>query len=249
MSMAYLSDHQIIDMHKTVFINPEVPYIYLPHSDYNMLMTILKGLYGDTIDCTSDHCKFHQTCDNVDLKNGIFNFTLKDSVNEFTFDLGKEYLLIDGHIFNEDNTCYYAIFKHMNDELISDWYIGNIFMDKYYIVYDMTPVEEFDKDYNQIGFGLKSTVIEVGKEHYDPMYTYYWPENKTLDMSHVMPPYPNPYDSSNYEKREKMRERGEWPNPDYNPPDPIGWMQQHIQFVLILGGSLSLLFLICIVCF
>ena len=134
--------------------------------------------------------------------------------------------------------------------MLSDWYIGNSFMNKYYTVYDMTPSDEFDKDYNQIGFGIKSSEIEIGKEHYDPMYNYYWPENKTLDMSHEVPPYPNPYDTANYQTRVDMRERGEWPNPDPSPdPDPVGWMQQHLLIVLLVGGVLSLLFLVCIMCF
>lgn len=60
---------------------------------------------------------------------------------QYDLTLSTEDLLIDGsQIGNDRGDCYLAIFRsqlyHGNNQT---WVFGNIFMEKYYMVYDMTP--------------------------------------------------------------------------------------------------------------
>jgi hypothetical protein len=54
---------------------------------------------------------------------------------------------VSGTEFNDvEDSCYIAIFKNtgaLNDGLApKTWYVGNIFMKEYYVVFDMTPKDE-----------------------------------------------------------------------------------------------------------
>ena len=63
--------------------------------------------------------------------------------------------------------------------------IGNIFMKKYYVVYDMSPLEH-DKNWIQIGIGEQNFDFLAGSQHYDPSSQIFSPEDKSLDSSKVM---------------------------------------------------------------
>ena len=43
----------------------------------------------------------------------------------------------------------------MND-IQQTWYLGNLFMKKYYTAFDMTPNELYSKNYLHIGIGLQA---------------------------------------------------------------------------------------------
>jgi len=51
------------------------------------------------------------------------------------------------------NNCYVGVFRSLNANQ-ETWYLGNLFMNKYYVVYDMTPYDEQGKDYIQVGIAL-----------------------------------------------------------------------------------------------
>jgi hypothetical protein len=50
-----------------------------------------------------------------------------------------------------------AVFKNSgavnSGNAAKTWYVGNIFMKEYYVVFDMTPKDERDQDYIQVGIG------------------------------------------------------------------------------------------------
>lgn len=61
-----------------------------------------------------------------------------------------------------------SIFKS-NDDLPQDkWYLGNIFMKKYYMAFDMSPYEERNQNYLQVGIGELAAADYKPKFKWDP---------------------------------------------------------------------------------
>lgn len=55
----------------------------------------------------------------------------------FTFTISEDDMLIEGtRVEDTADTCYIAIFDSGLEQSDSTWYIGGIFMDNYYTVYD-----------------------------------------------------------------------------------------------------------------
>jgi hypothetical protein len=78
---------------------------------------------------------------------------------------------VPGTEFNDvEDSCYLAIFKNtgaVNSGVgANSWYVGNIFMKEYYVVYDMTPRDERNEDFIQVGIGRQNNVNLFGDEHY-----------------------------------------------------------------------------------
>lgn len=94
-----------------------------------------------------------------------------------------------------DDVCYAGIFKSGLSISPNTIFIGNVFMHKYYVVFDMTPYDERDEDYIQIGIGPKFAEPLMGKQQYDPSWEFYWPLEKDMDISENVPPHPDPYDT------------------------------------------------------
>lgn len=74
-------------------------------------------------------------------------------------------MLISGkYLGQSDNTCFLAIFISNGFEVENAWYVGNLFLQKYYVFFDMTPADEHNQDYLQIGIGplnpIKNIVLE-----------------------------------------------------------------------------------------
>lgn len=52
-------------------------------------------------------------------------------------------MFVEGVDFGDStNTCYIPIFYNDRNKDDNTWYLGNLFMHKYYIILDMTPREE-----------------------------------------------------------------------------------------------------------
>jgi len=58
----------------------------------------------------------------------------------------------------------------------------------------MTPYDERNQDYIQIGLGLANTFPEVLRRHYDHASSGYTPEAEALDSSQAAPGAVNAYD-------------------------------------------------------
>jgi len=54
--------------------------------------------------------------------------------------------------------CYIPVFNHGMEgaEESKTVIVGNILLEKYYLIYDMSPLETEGNDYIQIAFGLKN---------------------------------------------------------------------------------------------
>lgn len=72
-------------------------------------------------------------------------FELSDS---YVLDIKLKDLLVNGTDIDDltDARCYIPVFRS-EDTAQDTWYLGNIVMQFYYIVFDMTPVDERSEDY------------------------------------------------------------------------------------------------------
>jgi hypothetical protein len=89
--------------------------------------------------------------------------------------------------------------------------IGNIFMKKYYVVYDMSPLEH-DKNWIQIGIGEQNFDFLAGSQHYDPSSQIFSPEDKLFDSSDVM------------DGRDDIYQDPSYPGNKRDTEDPDGWI-------------------------
>ena len=90
-----------------------------------------------------------------------FSFTLTDQTNgEFTYEVKTEHMLTSGiHFGGTDDQCVIPVFNHgLQDERDKNTvFIGNTFMQEYYVVYDMSTLDGQDLDYIQIGLAKQNT--------------------------------------------------------------------------------------------
>ena len=99
---------------------------------------------------------------------------------------------VDGSLVGDPGSCYYGVFK----SLIADqktWIVGTMLMKEYYTIFDMSPYDEFNQDYIQIGFARKNPMNVVGDTRYDKDALFFSPLNKSMDSSHVIPPWNDSY--------------------------------------------------------
>ena len=112
----------------------------------------MEEVYGETIcDRKNNICKIDKKCKNIDRdhKGGInISFDLDDEISSYKFELEYSDFFNSGIFFGESvssNTCYLVIFKHEAEKFKNVDFnlimIGNIFMRRYYVVYDMSPLE------------------------------------------------------------------------------------------------------------
>lgn len=83
-------------------------------------------------------------------------------------------------------------------------------MKKYYVVYDMSPLEK-GKDYIQVAIGEQNDEFLAGDQHYDAKSPHFWPEDAALDSSGVLAGHSDVYQDPKYLNRLE------------NPEDPDGW--------------------------
>ena len=83
-----------------------------------------------------------------------------------------------------DDTCYLTVFDHGlrggdNEKLII---MGNIFMEQYYVVYDMSPLEH-GADYIQIGLGIQADENLGGAKQYNSASEAFAPVSQIYEVS------------------------------------------------------------------
>jgi len=73
--------------------------------------------------------------------------------------MNNQYSFVPGNLVGDtEDRCYIPIFANTLDEDkdLSTWYLGNIFMKRYYSVFDMSPWSEDGEDYLHVGIGLQA---------------------------------------------------------------------------------------------
>lgn len=109
-------------------------------------------------------CYIKKSCDQVAKTGKTFSFTLwdKEKKNAFNMSWNIDDLLENGEVpWGMPNTCFFPIMKWDNGQSDQDMTLGNLFMDKYYLV--MSNKENYD--------GLEGVFIGIAES--DPEYLDY----------------------------------------------------------------------------
>lgn len=171
-----------------------------------------------------------------------WELTLSDSdSNTFVADLHSEALLLDGtEIGLTKDECVIPVFK---SKLIAsnEWILGTIFLQYYYVVFDMSGLHQNKVDYIQVGIGEKNPEDLIGESIYLSASPAYSPTAGSDDQS--------------------SRVSGSVASalcfacPGPNKPVPIkprsaatgsSWWSEHHLVVLIAGGSIILVILLIV---
>lgn len=71
-------------------------------------------------------------------------------------------LLISGSdVGDTNNRCYIPVFRSQIG-FIDTWQVGSVFAQNYYLVYDMTPYDEKNQNYIQLGIAPINPVQIIG---------------------------------------------------------------------------------------
>ena len=100
-----------------------------------------------------------------------------------------------GDSSNNGNICYWGIFQSY-DGTESTWEVGTAFFENYYIVFDMTPYDQYDMNYIQIGIAPINKDLDLAKLRYDYTSLDYSPEEKIDDASYVIGGFKDQYDET-----------------------------------------------------
>ena len=191
-------------------LSPHLPYLYVPDTVYKWFVTKVNKEYkyleerltGKPI-CDEDKntCNFPVACDKVEYRQIDITLNLRDADGgSYPYEMPFTSLLVSGTEFGDsDDTCYLGVFNSGLSTLYKDdkeeknvLYVGNIFMQRYYTVFDQTAIAE--RKYKiQVGLAPRADVNTVGKTHYDYKSPDYAPEPQADDSSSVMVGTPDQY--------------------------------------------------------
>lgn len=142
---------------RIVFVDPQVPWLYMPAPDYEVVKAKVKEIYGSAATCDSRRCFFFQTCDKIEtdkfkIKLRLFDYT----GHTVDLELKNESIFVPGAVIGRDTRCYMSLFSKDVSDTDLTWLLGNIVLADYYSVFDATPTVEREKDYVQMGIGLQN---------------------------------------------------------------------------------------------
>jgi hypothetical protein len=80
--------------------------------------------------------------------------------NNYAFPSNKNFL-INGDFLGDPNTCYLPVFRSVKGDQ-KTWYLGNLVMNLLYLTFDMSPLNEFGKDYITIGVAPINPIYVIG---------------------------------------------------------------------------------------
>ena len=109
--------------------------------------------------------------------------------------------MVDGKWFADPNTCWIPIFNHgvqRTDEDTNTIWVGNVFMQDYYVVYDMSQYdEEKQRGYLQVGLGKQAKMNRGLAKIYDRGSTGYAPgAAQSFDQSVIRAGVCDQYDNT-----------------------------------------------------
>ena len=78
-------------------------------------------------------------CEDIKKLQYKLNFNIKGENFNKDFNLNIEDLFVTGKSMRLNaNTCYMKVFRSFQGDQ-NTWYVGNAFMEKYYVAFDMSP--------------------------------------------------------------------------------------------------------------
>lgn len=153
---------------RKILFDMQLPYLYLPEYDYTSLQ-IAMAQFNLNLICSSskNYCKFEQSCTTVSFNTWYLKFSLYDDVtgNTYSIPVTKNYMIPGSQLGDTDDTCYLPVFR--SDQTAQDtWYVGNLFMNYFYMVFDMSPYDEKNMTYIQVGVAPINPANLIGQEVY-----------------------------------------------------------------------------------
>lgn len=136
-------------------IDPQLPFLYVPNEDWISIAERLANIYRDqAIICEfeQNYCLFEKPCSSVNAPAGKeLRVRIYDVAQSMDLTLQLSDMLISGSdVGDTNNRCYIPIFRAQLNYL-DTWQVGNIFTKNYYMIYDMTPYDENNQNYIQVG--------------------------------------------------------------------------------------------------
>lgn len=149
---------------RSLLIDPQFTYIYLPDNDFKQLEAM-----DPNVRCSfdSNFCKYEGKCEDIDKHQLRLTFNIIGQ-NGFVKDFGIkiEELFVSGKTMGlNNNFCYLKVFRSFNADQ-STWYVGNVFMEKYYVAFDQSPAVSKGKTYIQVIIAEKNEAWSPND--YDP---------------------------------------------------------------------------------
>ena len=135
----------------TLRLEPQLPYVYLPPNLYETFAEKVNALTKDKYDtpvCNllDKACVYPMSCDKITDTSIYLTFKIKDGKgNYYTFGLNSRNLKLPGEeLKHPGNYCYMPVFSHglTGTEDSQTIIMGNIILERYYLVYDMSPLEK-----------------------------------------------------------------------------------------------------------
>ena len=136
--------------------------MYIPAEDFSGYVTAaLRTFSSDGVICTTDYCFFDKRCSDVDgsairekqMRVGIFY----PGRRAFYLKIEGDKLFIPGdEVGMPADRCVLSVFRQTQGRKDA-WYLGNIVLADYYIVFDLTPQAEYGQDFIQVGFAPMNT--------------------------------------------------------------------------------------------
>lgn len=72
-------------------------------------------------------------------------------------------------------------------------YVGNMFFDDKYVVWDQTPIQNDKQDYIQIGIGVANPLADIGEIQYGVYDPLFKPLDREWDSSTTIKGHTDPY--------------------------------------------------------
>jgi hypothetical protein len=95
-----------------------------------------------------NYCKFMRSCDSGNFIQWFLEFEMFDDLISNSYGLpSNNNFMIPGTVFGDtSDTCYLPVFRSVGGSQ-DTWYIGNLFLQYFYLVFDMTPYDEHSLNY------------------------------------------------------------------------------------------------------
>mmetsp|Transcript_11191 Transcript_11191/g.18813 ORF Transcript_11191/g.18813 Transcript_11191/m.18813 type:complete len:132 (-) Transcript_11191:620-1015(-) len=129
-------------------IDPQYDYPRMPKVMFERFKRTLLELFDERVFCNKSFCIFQNKCEELDpdeLEEINLRIEIKDQYNSKTFTLDRDSLLHPRFDVATD-VCAVGIYKNVDDADLN-LYVGRLFIQSYYVVYDMTPFDMYKQDY------------------------------------------------------------------------------------------------------
>jgi hypothetical protein len=176
----YLNNDALIDAGGTRYLSldMQLPYLYLPNADF-IKFQVQMANFDRNIHCNyhNNYCKWYQSCDSLQTNTWAMTLEMFDDVhyNQWTLPSNNNFLISGSDFGDSINTCYVPVFRSING-YADTWYGGNIFLNYFYITYDMTPYTENSMDYIQVGIAPANPDNMIGACQYNNSIDCYAPQ-------------------------------------------------------------------------